>query len=114
MHDPGQEAVRQAARKKGGHNRSTAARLGKTLPPEIKVIYDRLQAALEEVASGQLPAARAQAMASVARALLACLAEGETAQRLEKIEGLLRGKKEGAAYVSGTGADIGEAGGTGV
>jgi hypothetical protein len=88
-HDPSKAAARQAARRKGGHNRGAIVRLRGLVPPRLLSVYDELEAALNEVHVGALPPARALAMAAVARAMVAVLQAGEQEERLRTVEARL-------------------------
>jgi hypothetical protein len=86
VHSPAHQQERAEARRKGGRNRATAARLRALVPPRLMPVFDRLEAALEEVHRGELEPKRAQAMASLARALVAVLTAGELEERVRKLE----------------------------
>ena len=85
-HAPDREADRTEARRKGGHNRSNAARLRGLMPPRLIPVFDRLEQALEETHAGTLDPRHAQAMASLARAMVAVLTSGELEERLRRLE----------------------------
>jgi hypothetical protein len=54
-------------------------------------VYDILEKALEEVHGGKLESKQAQAMASLARAMVAVLTSGELEERLRDIESRIGG-----------------------
>lgn len=81
-HQPGA----QQARAKGGLNSSRAARLRGLIPPRLVPVYDKLETALTEVHTGQLEPKQAQAMASLARAMVAVLTSGELEERVRILE----------------------------
>jgi hypothetical protein len=85
-HDPGRAEERNEARRRGGENRSNAARLHGLVPPRLVGTYDTLERALEEVHKGGLDPKQAQAMASLARAMVAVLTAGELEQRVRDLE----------------------------
>lgn len=69
---------------------SNGARLRKHIGPSLLgPVFDRLEKAMSEVHSGQLPATRAQAMASLGRAMVAVLEAGMIDQRLTALEARL-------------------------
>lgn len=74
------------ARAKGGRNSATAARLEKLVPPRLVGLYDRLEAALDEVHGGALDPRVASAMASLAGAMVRVLTSGELEDRVRKLE----------------------------
>src|SRR5215216_4560839 len=86
-HSPERAAQRDEARRRGGRNRSTTARLRALLPPRLAPVFDRLETALAETHAGELDPKQAQAMASLARALVALVVSGELEERLRKLEG---------------------------
>ncbi|MFC1972596.1 hypothetical protein ACFLVE_04250 [Chloroflexota bacterium] len=49
-------------------------------------VYDKLENALEEVHGGKLESKQAQAMASLARAMVAVLTSGELEERVRGLE----------------------------
>lgn len=85
-HDPARKEQRDAARSAGGHNRANIVRLRGLVPPRLTSVYDSLEAALGEVHSGDLEPGRAQAMASLARAMVHVLTAGEMEERMRKLE----------------------------
>lgn len=89
FHSPNRAAERQAARAKGGRERSSVRRIKKSLPAEMGELYDRLAKALEAVEKGDMPTRRAATMATLARAMVAVLDAGQMSEKLERIEQLL-------------------------
>src|SRR5437868_422332 len=63
-HDPAKADERSAARRRGGRNRASVVRLRGLVPPRLVPIFDKLEAALDEVHTGYLDPKRATAMAS--------------------------------------------------
>jgi len=60
------------------------------MPSRLNPVAVALERALEEVRSGVLEPSRGQAMASLARALVAVLSSGELEERLRRVEGIVR------------------------
>ena len=85
-HSPKLHAGRTEARRRGGRNRATAVRLRGLMPPRLAPVFDRLEAALEETHTGELDPKQAQAMAALARAMVAVLTSGELEERLRRLE----------------------------
>ena len=85
-HAPQLREKRDAARRAGGRNSSHAARLKQLMPPRLVPVFDVLQTALEEVHSGTLAPARANALANVARAMATVLQVGELEERVRRLE----------------------------
>ncbi|MFC1955019.1 hypothetical protein ACFLWZ_00515 [Chloroflexota bacterium] len=85
-HSPALEKQRIEARAKGGRNSARAARLRSLVPPRLIPVYDKLEEALEEVHDGNLESKQAQAMASLARAMVAVLTSGELEERVRGLE----------------------------
>lgn len=77
MHDPTLTQKRDEARRRGGANSCRTARLNKLIPSQLRPIYGLLQRALVECYQGRLDYRRANAVASVARALVSVLISGE-------------------------------------
>lgn len=86
MHDPTRAEERDDARRRGGTNSSNIARLHGLVPPRLLAIFDALETAMTEVHNGGLDPRQAQAMASLARALVAVLTAGELEQRVRDLE----------------------------
>src|SRR4051812_46034432 len=73
-HHPDLEAERTEGRRRGGQNRSNAVRARKALAGDIRDLADvkaRLMTALTKVESGDLEPGAANAMANLARAVVA-------------------------------------------
>jgi len=85
-HDPDRSAQYAEARRRGGRNSSSAARLRGLVPPRLATVYDRLETALAQVHEGDLDPKIASAMGSLARALVAVLTSGELEQRVRDLE----------------------------
>lgn len=85
-HDPELAKQRDAWNLKGGQNRSNAVRAEKRMPGTLRETLDMLYRTLEGLESGAVPASRATAIASVARAVVAVFEMGEMELRLSEIE----------------------------
>jgi len=85
-HAPALAERRTAARRRGGANSAKVVRLRSLMPPRLIPVFDRLETALQETHDGALDPRAAQAMASIARALVAVLTAGELEERLRKLE----------------------------
>lgn len=88
-HDESRGSERDEARRKGGHNRASAVRLRGLVPPRLLATYDVLEEALGEVHRGELDPKQANAMASIARAMVAVLQTGELEERMRNVEARL-------------------------
>jgi hypothetical protein len=88
-HDPALSADRDAARKRGGANRSNKARARKHLPAEL-MTNDEVRAWLgvvfKRVIAGVMEPGVATAAGSVARAMVAVKQAGELEERLTALE----------------------------
>ncbi len=93
-HCPSRKAERDEARSRGGRNRASVVRLRGTIPPRLIPIFDRLERALEETHEGTLDPKRAQAIASLARAMTTVLTSGELEQRIRDLESDRQAVKE--------------------
>lgn len=85
-HSPELEEKRLEARTKGGRNSAKSVRLRGLVPPRLVSVYDKLEAALSEVHSGELASKQATAMAAIARAMVAVITSGELEERMRKLE----------------------------
>jgi hypothetical protein len=88
-HDPARAAERIEARRKGGRHTSRAHRYRALLPPRLVPVFERLHQAMDGVERGSLTPSQAQALAALARAMVAVLESSELAERLREIELLL-------------------------
>jgi len=93
-HDPLLAEARTEGATRGGHGRSKAMRLQRMLDARLARISDLLIDAIREVHEGGLAPARAQAMSALASAYLKVFETAELCQRVEELEGLLRGEGE--------------------
>ncbi len=94
-HSPALEKKRLEARARGGKNSAKTVRLRALVPPRLMPVYNRLEKALEEVHEGKLDSKLAQAMASLARAMVTVLTSGELEERLRHVESKIEGKQDG-------------------
>lgn len=85
-HDPALAEARQQARRKGGHGKSTAARLNRRLPPNLRGVLSTLLEALDEVHTGEIDPRVASAMGSLAGAISKLYEVAELERRLEQLE----------------------------
>lgn len=88
-HDPGRAEERRTARAKGGRHRGKVHRFRALLPPRLVPVFERLEAAMGAVERGTLTPSQAQALAALARAMVAVLESSELAERLREIETML-------------------------
>ncbi len=73
-------------RRKGGFNSSKKARLDAMLPGRLRPILELLEKSIEETHSGRLEAKKAQAIASLAGAVVRVLEAGILEERLLRLE----------------------------
>ena len=85
-HDPALAAERAAWRRKGGEGKSTANRAAKRLPKDLRDVRDALLRALRDVEGGGLAAPQANAMAALARAVVAVHQVAELEARVASLE----------------------------
>ncbi len=93
-HDPERAAERDQARRKGGENSAKIVRMRGLVPPRLAPVFDALEAALGEVHGGALDPKQAQAMASLARAMVAVLSAGELEERVRALEAVAGAREE--------------------
>lgn len=96
-HDPELAEKRRTARRTGGLNSSGPSRVRRMLPSRLAGILGALEDALDEVHKGTLAPPKAQAMASLARAICAVFSGGELEERLRKLENALGAREEEAS-----------------
>ena len=85
-HDPTRAHERDEARRKGGTNSATRARLDRLLPATLRPMIGSLLDALDEVRQGTLDPKRASAMASLAGAITRAYGVGVLEERLQALE----------------------------
>ena len=86
-HSPRHAAARAAGSRKGGHNRANVERISKRLPRELRDVLDRLLAAVPAVEDGTLTPSQAQALSSLAGAIMRLYEGCELEARIKKLEG---------------------------
>src|SRR5438067_945181 len=89
-HSPDLAERRAEGRRRGGRNRSNLARAARaaTASPQVAALLAKLETALDDTLSGDLPAASASAAASLARSIIAVLESADADARLEQLERL--------------------------
>ncbi len=92
-HDPAVRDRADAARRKGGENRSTLIRASRMMPRDMKDLADRILAAFEEVHHGTLIPERAHAMARLAAVYVQLHDAGETETRIAALEAAANGRE---------------------
>ncbi len=85
-HDPTRATERDQARRKGGANSATRARLDRLLPATLRPMIARLLDALDEVHAGTLDPKQASAMASLAGAITKAYGVGILEERVQALE----------------------------
>ncbi len=95
-HDPANRERANAARRAGGHNRSSTVRAARRMPANLKDVAARLLVALEETYTGDLEPDRARAMASLAGAVCRVYEVGEVEQRIADLEARLEARPQQA------------------
>lgn len=88
-HDPERIEEATKARRRGGKASSAIERTRRLAPASLRDVYSTLEAALGEVHDGHLAPQRAQAMASLARAMISVVTAGEVEERVRSLEALL-------------------------
>jgi hypothetical protein len=92
-HDPLVRDRADAARKRGGENRSNLARASARMPKDMKSLGERILAAFDRVETGELDPARAHAMARLVAAFVQLHQVGELEGRLAALETAANGGK---------------------
>ncbi len=85
-HDPARATARDQARRKGGTNSATRARLDRLLPATLRPMIGHLLDALDEVHAGTLDPKQASAMASLAGAITRAYSVGVLEERVQALE----------------------------
>jgi len=85
-HDNARAAERDAARRKGGARRATAARAEKLVPALLRPVLDTLLAALAGVEAGTTSPQQASAFSSLAGAIVKVYQVGTLEERLQALE----------------------------
>ncbi len=94
-HDDTRATERDQARRKGGTNSATRARLDRLLPATLRPMIGSLLEALDEVHAGTLDPRQASAMASLAGAITKAYGVGVLEERVQALED----QREGARTV---------------
>jgi len=92
-HDPAVRDRADAARRKGGANRSTLIRASRRMPRDMAELAKRILEAFTSVESGELAPDRAHAMARLVSAYVTLHQVGELEGRLEALEAATTGNK---------------------
>lgn len=85
-HDPAREADREAARAKGGQNRSAAARANALIPATLRPVLYGLLEAFEEVKAGTRDPRTGTALATIASAICRVYTAGTLEERVAALE----------------------------
>jgi hypothetical protein len=85
-HDPARATERDQARRKGGTNSATRARLDRLVPATLRPMIGSLLDALDEVHAGTLDPRQASAMASLAGAITKAYGVGVLEERVQALE----------------------------
>lgn len=95
FHDPAAVEERRAASKKGGHNKSNAARAERRLVKmSVHDVQIVLTTAMREVFDGNLDIGTAAARATLGRAVILANEKGDLEKRVAEIEEQIRREKE--------------------
>ena len=97
-HDPARIEEATKARRRGGKASAAMERTRRLAPSSLRDTYSALEAALAEVHEGRLAPPRAQAMASLARAMIAVVTAGEVEERVRSLEDLLGAESSPLAH----------------
>ncbi len=85
-HDPARVAERDQARRRGGTNSATRARLDRLVPATLRPMIGSLLEALDEVHAGVLDPKQASAMAALAGAITRAYGVGILEERVQSLE----------------------------
>ena len=94
IHNPANQDRIDEARRKGGKGKGTAARVGKSLPRELRNLANKLIDAIDEVHEGKLDHKRLTAMAAGARAVVKLYEVGELAVEVQELKASLEGSNQ--------------------
>lgn len=89
QHDPNGADARRKSNAVGGRNRATKERIYAALPEDLKDTANVLYRTLGALERGDMEPARATAIATVARAIVAVFETGDAERRISEIEKLL-------------------------
>ncbi len=90
-HDPQRAVARDAARRKGGANSATNARVEKLLPSHMRPVLGAVLAAIRDVRAGTITPAQGSAIASLAGAAVKVYQVGLLEERIADLEALQEG-----------------------
>jgi len=93
-HDPARATERDRARRKGGTNSATRARLDRLVPATLRPMIAALLDALDEVHRGDLDPKQASAMASLAGAICRAYGVGILEERVQALEAQREGQSQ--------------------
>ena len=93
-HEPELRGRAREANAAGGRNRSNASRAARYAPRDLQGLVRQLLESVGEVHRGDLDPKRAQAMASLAGAVVRAYQVGEIERRLEELESRMDGEGE--------------------
>jgi hypothetical protein len=85
-HSPALAAERATWRQRGGEGRSSLQRASKRLPKTLRDVQDALLRALSAVEAGDMEPPKAQALSSLARAVVAVNQAGDIERRITALE----------------------------
>ncbi len=92
-HDPTREAERAGWRRQGGRGKANVARAAKRLPQDVKDTLGVLLRTLGRLEADEIEPGRAQAIASVARAIVTVHENASLEARLEALEAIAADRK---------------------
>jgi hypothetical protein len=87
-HSPATSQQRVSSRRRGGEGKSNVARASKRLPKDLRDVQTALMRALDAVESGALTPTQGQAMAALARAIVAIYSAASLEERVNRLEAL--------------------------
>jgi len=85
-HDASLQAQRASARTKGGHGKAHTARVQKLLPSTLTPVLALLLQVLEEARDGRIAPAQANAVATVASAIVKLYGSAVIEQQIESLQ----------------------------
>jgi len=86
IHDPGRAVERSAASAKGGRGKSRIARVEKLVPATLRPVLTLLLQVLEEARDGRIAPAQANAVATVAGAIVKVYGSATVEQQIAALE----------------------------
>ena len=85
-HAPDHAEWRAERNRRGGRNKSNAARAKRAMPADLAGVGDMLLRAMHAVEAGTMEPAQGNTLANLARSYVAVTEYGEWAQRIERLE----------------------------